>query len=113
MSEQTSSTPNQQVQVRHNESAQRFEAELNGQMALLEYRRYPQAIAYTHTEVPEAFQGRGIGAELVKAALAYAREQKLPVIPLCTFVAGYLRRHPEYHDAVQEEYRARVWQTKS
>ena len=34
-------------------------------------------------------------AELVRAALAHAREQGLKVRPLCSYVQAYMRRHPE------------------
>ena len=52
----------------------------------------------THTEVPPAFEGRGIAAALVREALAWARAQGLKVWPLCSYVAVYMRRHPETQD---------------
>jgi predicted GNAT family acetyltransferase len=51
---------------------------------------------FLHMGVPPALEGRGIGSALVRAGLSYAREQGYHIVPLCSFVAAYLRRHPEY-----------------
>jgi len=49
-----------------------------------------------HTEVPPEHEGQGYGGALAKAALDYARAEKLRVIPTCPFVRAYVKRHPEY-----------------
>ena len=51
-----------------------------------------------HTEVPEALAGQGVAAALVQAALAWARAEGLKVRPTCSYVAAYMRRHPETQD---------------
>ncbi|RMF40140.1 MAG: N-acetyltransferase, partial [Anaerolineae bacterium] len=56
---------------------------------------------FTHTGVPEAIGGRGIGSKLARAGLKYARQQGYRVRPLCWFVAGYIQRHPEYQDLLE------------
>ncbi len=86
--------------VRNNEAERRFEIELNGQLALLEYIRAGKNITYTHTEVPVALEGMGIGGKLARHALEFTRDNDLKVIPICPFVTAYLRRHPEYHPLV-------------
>jgi predicted GNAT family acetyltransferase len=43
-------------------------------------------------------EGNGIGSLIVRAGLDYAREQSYKVVPLCSFVAAYIRRHTEYAD---------------
>jgi predicted GNAT family acetyltransferase len=91
--------------VENNESAYRFEAMVDGEVALVAYRRTGDRIIFTHTEVPEALEGRGLGSKLAHAALEFARAEKLTVIPLCPFVAGYIRRHREYEELVSAEYR--------
>jgi predicted GNAT family acetyltransferase len=53
-----------------------------------------------HTEVPEPLSGRGIASRLAHAALVYARENGLRVIPTCPFVRSYLERHPEFQELV-------------
>jgi uncharacterized protein len=94
--------------VIHNEPESRFELDLDGATALLDYDLGGNRIAFTHTEVPEHLEGRGYGAQLVRAGLEYARESGLAVVPACSFVAAYIRRNPRYADLVVAEYRDRV-----
>ena len=68
------------------------------------YRRRNGRIAFTHTEVDEALEGRGLGSRLVATALDDARREGLEVVPLCPFVASYIHRHPEYQDIVAADY---------
>jgi predicted GNAT family acetyltransferase len=82
--------------VEHDPAAHQFLARLNGTRAVLEYRRAPGKIYFVHTEVPAAFQHRGIADALAHAGLEYARTEHLAVIVLCPFVASYIRHHPEY-----------------
>jgi predicted GNAT family acetyltransferase/glutaredoxin len=69
------------------------------------YHRRGDRIAFTHTEVDEALEGRGFASRLVEAALDDARGQGLEVVPLCPFVASFIDRHPEYQDIVAADYR--------
>jgi predicted GNAT family acetyltransferase len=96
------------IEVVNNEPAHRFEAELEGETAFAEYNLVEHGIILPHTVVPEAFEGRGVGGQLAKAALKYARDRGLKVIPLCPFIAGYIGKHPEHHDLVHETYRGRL-----
>ena len=84
--------------VTHRPEASRFEAEVPGGPALCVYRRQGDVLLLTHTEVPPALEGRGIAAALVRASLDWARAEGLRVRPLCSYVAAYMRRHPESHD---------------
>lgn len=87
-----------EVNVVHNAKAKRFEIEIEGRLAVLKYEMQPGKMVCTHTEVPEALGGRGLGSRLARAALEYARQNELKVWPLCSFVAGYIQKHPEYRD---------------
>ena len=84
-----------QLDIRHNTDAQRFEARVEGWLCRCDYRLADGVLHLTHTEVAPAVEGRGIAAQLVKAALDYAEEEGLKVRPRCSYVAAYLRRHPE------------------
>ncbi len=96
------------VDVVMNEEARQFQVVLDGETAFAEYRLVDHGIILPHTVVPESFEGRGVGSALAKAALGYAREQGLKVIPLCPFIAAYITKHPEWHDIVHETYRGRL-----
>jgi uncharacterized protein len=69
------------------------------------YRRRPEAIALTHTEIEPEFEGRGIGGTLVREALARARAEGVAVLPFCPFVRSYIERHPDQLDLVPEDRR--------
>lgn len=81
--------------IAHNVGLHRFEALVEGNLARCDYRLDGNTMRLVHTEVPPALEGRGIAAKLVAAALAHAREQGLSVIPACSYVRTYMRRHPE------------------
>lgn len=95
-----------EIEVINNEAAGRFEARLGDQTAFTEYRLLASGILFPHTEVPPAFEGKGVGGALVRAAMAFARERGQLILPTCPFVAGYVAKHPEYHDLVHPHYRA-------
>jgi uncharacterized protein len=86
------------IPIVHRAEASRFEARLSEGLALCVYRRDGDVLLLTHTEVPMALEGRGIAAELVRASLDWARAEGLRVRPLCSYVAAYMRRHPETQD---------------
>jgi predicted GNAT family acetyltransferase len=86
--------------VRDNRTEQRFELAAEGGVAVAYYMRTPDTITFTHTEVPPAMKGGGVGSRLIKAALDRVRAEGLKAVPQCPFVAAYIRKHPEYADLV-------------
>ena len=89
--------------VMHDQSFHRFRVETESGTALLTYRLEGNTIYFVHTDVPVALEGQGIGGQLAKAGLEYARENGLRIVARCPFVAGYLKRHPEYADLVKDQ----------
>ena len=86
----------QEVAVQDNTDASQFELTLEGSPAgFLTYELRPGAIGLLHTEIDPAFEGRGLGTALIRAALDSARERGLKVLPYCPFVKAYLAKHPE------------------
>ena len=83
------------VAVTHNAGSQRFEATVDGQLCVADYQLRGNVMWMTHTGVPAAVGGRGIAAELVRVALAWAEEKGYTVEPSCSYVEVYMRRHPE------------------
>jgi uncharacterized protein len=86
--------------VRDNTVQSRFELDIEGTTAFANYRLTPQAVIITHTETPRALRGRGIASELVEGALNIIRDDGRKVVAGCSFVADYLRKHPEFADLV-------------
>lgn len=82
--------------IRHNTAKHRFEMDLDGGTAFADYQLFDGGIALMHTEVPAAFEGKGIAGQLAKHVLDFAVHNKLLVKPYCTFIKAYIDRHPEY-----------------
>lgn len=85
-------------EVVNNEAKRRYELHIGEHVALAAYQIDGDTIRFTHTEVPKALEGRGVGSRLVAAALADVRRLGLRVVPLCPFVRAYIDRHPEEQD---------------
>jgi hypothetical protein len=82
---------------RHEPASHRFTLSVDGVLAVLDYRVIDATtVEYHHTFVPRELRGRGIASRLATYALGYALENRLKVIPICPFVAAFIRRHPEY-----------------
>lgn len=97
------------VTVRDHPESGRFEAFLDErQVGLAAYELSPSTITFTHTEVDDSAEGKGVGSALAKTALDAARERGLGVVPRCQFIARYISRHSEYLDLVEDDARGLV-----
>ena len=101
----SSENKQEQLSVRDNQAARQYEVHSGGEVAVLQYKREDGRILLIHTEVPPALEGRGIAGMLARTALETARADGEEVVPLCTYVAAYIRRHHEYLPLVAEPYR--------
>lgn len=84
--------------VRDNTVSHRFELEIDDEVAKAWYRRQGNVVTFTHTDVPAALSGKGVGSRLAKGALDVVRAAGLKVVAKCPFIAAYLKKHPEYDD---------------
>ena len=84
------------LEIVHNENASRFEIQIDGQTALIDYRIEGDTMIFPHTLTPLTLRGRGIASKLTKHALDYAVEQGYKIKPLCWFVVRYVEQNPEY-----------------
>ncbi|WDF73111.1 GNAT family N-acetyltransferase [Novosphingobium sp. KACC 22771] len=85
-----------------NQTRQRFEMPIEGDaMAICDYR-VDDGGAYhlLHAEVPPAFEGRGIGGALARGVFDLARDQRLKLVPRCSFMVAWAKRHPDYADVL-------------
>jgi predicted GNAT family acetyltransferase len=79
--------------VSDNTAQSRFELDVDGHVAYLEYERTPNTLTLLHTEVPPEIRGRHIADRLVEAALAIGRSEGRRLVVICPFARAYLRRH--------------------
>jgi uncharacterized protein len=86
------------------EAEHRFELTVDGHTAFLEYRQVGRRLVLIHTEVPDALEGRGIGGQLVRAALARAQRDDLTLVPRCPFARSWLERHPDVLDGLTVDW---------
>jgi predicted GNAT family acetyltransferase/glutaredoxin len=87
-------TPDEAVVVDVPEES-RYELRLGDRrIGIAAYHLRNGRIAFTHTEIDAACEGRGFGMRLVKGALADARARGLKIVPLCPFVAAIAKRNP-------------------
>ncbi|WP_084386373.1 GNAT family N-acetyltransferase [Castellaniella caeni] len=92
--------------VQHNEAAHRFECTVEGHLCVLDYELDGSTAAFVHTGVPTAVGGRGIAADLVRTGLETARARGWRVVPACSYVAAFIRRHPQYLDLTHQTHQA-------
>jgi predicted GNAT family acetyltransferase len=85
-------------EVVHNISQNCFEVKLDNKKAVLNYMISNSLFILMHTEVPPAYEGRGIASGLAYAALEYARREGFKVRSYCSFTTVYIERHPAYKD---------------
>jgi predicted GNAT family acetyltransferase len=55
---------------------------------------------FTHTEVADEFEGRGLASILVDQALQATRDSGLRIVAVCPMVADYIKKHHEFDDVV-------------
>ena len=83
-----------------NKDAKRYEVQIGEETARIEYIRAQNRIFLTHTEVPIPLEGKGIGSRMVEMALTDVASKDLTLVPLCPFVAGFIKDHPEWKKLV-------------
>jgi uncharacterized protein len=71
-------------------------------LGLAAYERRGNQVVFTHTEVDDSAEYSGLGSRLVRGALDDVRAAGGTVVPMCSFVRGWIERHPEYADLVAE-----------
>ena len=76
------------------------------QLAEMEFAISGENLVVYHTEVPEAYSGRGFANRLLMQMVDYARKNKYQVIALCTYVSTEFKRHPEdYADVWNKDWK--------
>ncbi|MGW0828140.1 GNAT family N-acetyltransferase [Streptomyces sp. NPDC002845] len=77
----------------------RYEILVDGRRAgVTAYRDRGAQRVFFHTEIDDAFAGQGLAAPLVQQALEDVRESGKRIVPVCPYVAKFLKRHAEFAD---------------
>ena len=84
--------------VRDNPARHRYELEVDGHVAIAEYRLAAGVITFIHTEVPKELGGKGVGSALARGALEDVRKRGLRVVAQCPFIKGFIDKHAEFSD---------------
>ena len=92
-------------QLFRNDDKKRFELEVDGHTAFIEFIIDKDNIMYlTHTEVPNALGGKGVGKNIVEQTLNYMKDNNYKLAPLCPFVAAFLKRNPDWQSILANGY---------
>lgn len=98
--------PPTDVEVRDDAEQSRYELLVAGTLAgFAVYRRAGEQVVFTHTEIEPERSGQGLGGVLVRGALEDVRDRHLQAVPLCPFVAAFIRGHADYLDVVDARRR--------
>lgn len=94
------------IVIENNTKKSQYEAKQDGKtIAFAEYRPIGQSIMFTHTEVNEALEGKGVGSKLIRYALEDTRSKGMTAIPMCPFVKTFIQRHKDFIDVVHPAHR--------
>lgn len=83
------------LSIEHLPERGRFQAVVDGEACVADYRLEGGVMSITHTEVAARHEGQGIAGALVQALLDHAQANGLKVRPLCSYARAYMQRHPE------------------
>ncbi len=84
-----------EIVVTRGAGERKYEARKAGHLAgFVQYVEHGDAIRFTHTETLPDFRGQGVGEALASYSLADAVARDLRIVPLCPYIARYLRKNP-------------------
>lgn len=91
-----------EAEVIHEKENERFVIYIDGGEVYVEYTMTGNEINLYHTYTNPALRGKGLAAQVVRAAFEFAKENKLKIIPTCSYVQAFLAKNDEYKDLVAD-----------
>ncbi len=91
------------VEVTRNEKEHTFEIWIDGHLSKLDYMQDGNNFVIEHVGVDPEFRGQGVAGKIMEAALEYARQNSLRVIPMCSYAVYYIRENPQYSDLTSQK----------
>ncbi|MVZ67160.1 N-acetyltransferase [Sphingobacterium sp. DK4209] len=92
------------IPVVKNEEQGRFELNVDGHIAFIDYKETNSNVALVHTEAPSELAGTGAAAALVEKTLVYIEEAGKKVLPYCPYVYAFIKKHPEWKRLVAPHF---------
>lgn len=92
-----------ELEITNNPAENRFEVWIDGQLSKLDYIEDGNTIVMTHVGVHPEHRGGGVAGRITQVALEYAKQRNLRVIPMCSYVASYIRRNPQYIELTKNQ----------
>lgn len=83
------------MDIKDNTQLSRFELEIEGQLAVVDYILKDNVYSIPRVYVPRQLEGKGIGSKVLKQSLDIIEKRGAKIVPICPFVGAYLKRHPE------------------
>jgi predicted GNAT family acetyltransferase len=87
-------------EIINNEDIHNFEFFIDGHRSFIDYQIKDNDIYLVHTEVPEVLKGRGVAEKMVEKTFNYIEQEGFKLVPLCSYIQVYLKRHPEWNRLV-------------
>jgi uncharacterized protein len=91
------------LNVVHNEAETQFETWIDGQLSKLDYMQDGNTMVITHVGVHPEHRGQGVAGKITEVALEYAKQKSYRVIPMCPYVATYIRRNRQYLELTKQQ----------
>jgi hypothetical protein len=91
------------LKVTRNEAENTFEVQIDGHLSKLDYFQDDKNFVITHVGVYPEFRGQGVAGKIMEAALEYAKQHSLRVVPMCSYAATYIRKNPQYRELTNQE----------
>lgn len=87
--------------MKDNTLEHRFELEENDHTVFADYRRDGDTLYISHVEAPPPLRGTGAAGRLMQHIADMAHQEKLTIVPMCSYAAAWLQRHPEHHALIR------------
>lgn len=74
-------------------------------IGFVDYYVFDEVCMIMHTEILPALAGKGLGSHLAGKAMEHVAETGKTIVPICGFMAHYLRKNPQHHAFLTPESR--------